>query len=408
MFGQEASTPQIVERHTLHFSTIRPEDLIGLTPDGEAPHTPTDRWAVSRGAAIRVPAVKRGRDLVAGTIGTLPMTARFPDGRPRDDLVILRQPDPSRGYAKMIADTVDDLIFYSVAWWHITSRSSVSGLPVAFERLDPRSVSLIEQAYNVNTPYSTTAQTWAWDDDPDIIRFDAITDPLLKVAAGTIRNALRLEAAAAMYSDGTPPAEWFTPTDGVDPADEDVVEFMAAWDAARRTHTSGYVPAAFQRNTDGFNPDQLQMAESRQHAALEIARFMGLDGEDINVPTTSRTYFNAFDRQQQRIRSTLALYFVPIEQRLSMDDVTPRGTRVLFDLSELLRADDMTRFQAYAAGRAVGVYEDVNAVRRAEKLPELPPGVAPEPVTAPAANAPAPKADDTAGADTAIYDMGVQ
>lgn len=408
MFGQEAPAPQIVERHTLHFSTIRPEDLIGLTPDGTEPHTPTDRWPISRSAAIRVPAVKRGRDLIAGTIATLPLVARLADGTERHDLPVLQKLDPSRSYARMIADTVDDLIFYGVSWWHITSRSSSTNLPVAFERLDPRSLSLMEQPYNVITPYSTTAQTRVWDDDPDIIRFDAITDPLLTVAAGTIRNALRLEAAAAMYSDGTPPAEWFEPTDGVDPEDADVAEFMAAWEAARRTRTSAYVPAAFKRNTDGFNPDQLQMAESRKHAALQIADFMGLDGEDVNVPVTSRTYFNAFDRQQQRIRSTLALYFVPIEQRLSMEDVTPRGTRTMFDLSELLRADDMTRFGAYAAGRAVGVYEDVNAVRRAEKLPELPPGVAPEPVSAPAAAAPAADVDDQAAALAAADDAVLQ
>lgn len=396
MFGQEASAPQIVERHTLHFSTIRPEDLIGLTPDGTEPYTPTDRWPISRGAAIRLPAVKRGRDLIAGTIATLPLVARLADRTERQDLPVLQRLDPSRSYAWMIASTVDDLMFYGVSWWHVTSRSSSTGLPVAYERLDPRSLSLQEQPYNITTPYSTTAQTRIWDDDPDIIRFDAITDPLLTVAAGTIRNALRLEAAAAMYSDGTPPAEWFEPADGVDPEDTDVAEFMAAWEAARRTRTSAYVPAAFKRYTDGFNPDQLQMSESRQQVALQIANFLGIDGEDVNVPVTTRTYFNAQDRQQQRIRSTLALYFAPIEQRLSMDDVTPHGTRVLFDLSELLRADDMTRFQAYAAGRAVGVYEDVNAVRRAEKVPELPPGVAPEPVTAPA---PSTTPDDAGAAD---------
>ncbi len=220
--------------------------------------------------------------------------------------------------------------------------------------------------------------------DSELIHFESPNEPLLVAGARAIRTALMLDDAARRYSEGAPPLDYFTPSDGVDPEDDNVVvEILDAWQTARQTRSTGYVPASLTYNTAGWNPEQLQMADARQHAVLEIARAAGVDAEDLGVSTTSRTYFNAFDRKQARIQDTLRGYMVAVEERLSMGDVTPRGYTAKTNLSDFLRSDDLTRFQSYQTGLAVGAYADKDEVRDAEgKAPLTPAQMTPNPEAA--------------------------
>jgi phage portal protein BeeE len=354
-----------------------PPEFYGLTSWAD-PVAPSPR--IDRRAAMQVPAVKRGRDLIAGTLGTLPLELFGPDNS-LSTSALLDQPESNVPRSVTIARTIEDLLFEGVAWWLITE-FGWHGFPTRVKRLEPRSVTVRKDGKVYITKDGNLGQGIEYAEDKDLIRFDSPNDPLLVAGARAIRTCLILDAAAERYANGNQPLDYFTPADGVDPVQDDLDAAMEAWDAARRSRATGYVPGALKYQTAGWNPEQLQMSEARQHAVLEIARVMGIDPEDLGVSTTSRTYFNAFDRKQARIQDTLRGYMVAFEERLSMGDVTPRGYKAKFDLSDMLRSDDLTRFQAYQLGLQVGAYADKGEVRAAEDKPALTPAqiAAPEEV----------------------------
>jgi len=343
-----------------------PASFFGLTSydDVAAPSAP-----VGRRSAMQVPAVKRARDLIATTLGSLPVKLFMPD-KTEAYSSLLEQPE--RGIARSVtmARTFEDMLLEGVAWWLVVE-TTWNGYPAKVRRLDPRTVTVRQDGKVYYTKAGNSGVVYEYASDFDLIRFDSPNDPLLVAGARAIRSAIALDAAALRYSSGNQPNDYFTPTDGIDPAQEAVDVAMDAWEAARAQRSTAYVPAAFTYHSNAWNPEQLQLSSAREHAVLEIARVAGIDPEDLGVSTTSRTYFNAFDRKQARIQDTLRGYVVAFEDRLSMGDVTPRGYRVQLDFTDMLRSDDVTRFQAYQLGLQVGVYADKNEVRAAEGRPAL-------------------------------------
>jgi HK97 family phage portal protein len=201
----------------------------------------------------------------------------------------------------------------------------------------------------------------------------------LTAGARAIRTCLRLESSAAKYAEGAPPVDWFESDEPID----DPQELVSDWATARRTNTTGFVPWGVRYKRDGWTPEQLQMAEARNHAVLQIANLAGVDPEELGVSTTSRTYANQFDRRKAFLDFTLGPYLTAIEQTLSGPNVTPRGYRARFDLDAFLRSDPLGRYQAYEVGLRVGALT-APEIREAEDKPMdvLPPDPLPE-TTAP-------------------------
>jgi HK97 family phage portal protein len=153
--------------------------------------------------------------------------------------------------------------------------------------------------------------------------------------------------------------------------DAEVVErLLDAWEVARKRRVWGYVGQAWNVETLQFTAEQIQLADQRQHAVLEIARAAGIDPEDLGVSTTSRTYQNSEQRRQDLIDFTLMPYASAIEQRLTMGDVTPRGYEVKVNFDGFLRADTKTRYEAHKIALDSG-FETIDEVRELEDRPKL-------------------------------------
>lgn len=300
---------------------------------------------IDRRSAMQVPAVARCRTLVAASIGGLPLEVVSGQGEPS---TFLDQPEVQVPRSITMTNTVEDLMFEGWAWWQITE-SDYRKYPTRVKRLNPRQVSVDEEQGRVYVNGQLVP-------DEQLIRFYSPTDALLVAGARAIRTALRLDAAASNMSDGVPPIDYFTPADGsTDPGDSDEIrEALDEWQAARRARTTAYVPAALNYNVAGWDPEKLQMAEQRNHAVLEIARIAGVDPEELGISTTSRTYANMFERRKAFIDFTLGPYMRAIEDRLSMGDVTPRGTYTRFNLDAFLRSSTRERYEAYEIGLRVG------------------------------------------------------
>ncbi|MDN5750585.1 MAG: phage portal protein, partial [Pseudonocardia sp.] len=314
---------------------------------------------VSREEALTVPAVKRARDLIAGTLGTLPPKLLAVDRAPLPS-PLLSQPESDIARSVTMALTVEDMVFEGRAWWRITEFGE-DGYPEKVVRLDPRSVTVREEGRVYTSGGGGGAQGTAWRFVPDdeLIRIDSPNPALLVVGARAIRSCLALERTAARYAEDPMPLGYFRPSGDLEPGDAtEIEEMLDDWEDARARRTWGYVSGALTAEALTWNPEQMQLGSARDYAVLEIARLAGVDPEELAVSTTSRTYANAEQRRLDLIDFTLLAYITAIEDRLSMPDVVWPGRKVWFSPDGFLRSDTLTRMQVYKLGREVGVYDD--------------------------------------------------
>jgi hypothetical protein len=312
---------------------------------------------ISLASALQVPAVKRARDIVCGSLGGIPLQV-VNSSHEITDSPLLDQPERDVPRSVTMTRLYEDLMFSQTAWWKVTE-TDYRNFPTSVERIAPDRVDVKDGAVWIDGRRSTSR----------LIRFDSPNQGLLIAGARAIRTLLRLEAAAANTADDPMPQGYFAPVEDADPLEDDeIAELLASWKTARQNGATGYVPAALKYEGVQFSPKDLQMIEARQHAVLEIARLTGIDSEDLSVSTTSRTYFNAQDRRLERIADVLGPYSLAVTDRLRMKDVTPRGYEVRADFAGFLRADDATRLGNYQLGLTLGLYTLADIAER-EGLP---------------------------------------
>lgn len=384
---------------------VTPDDidpaLFGLASWDTSWSSPAPR--INRRMAMQVPGVKRARDIICQTIGVLPVEF-IDDANKIHAHPLLMQPEVDIPRAITMINTLDDLLFESVAVWRIV-QTDAAGYPLKVRRLEPGTVDLTrENKVYVKPDGSPQGTAWTWVPDDQIIRFYSPTDSLLEAGARAIRTAIALDTAASRYADDPMAQGYFRPTDGADPlvdeqgigesdADYEAREGNAIkalvlnWKRARQVSGTGYVPAGLEYVTIDWDPAQLQLAEGRQHAVLEIARATGIDPEDLGVSTTSRTYANSTQKREELRDYTLNPFATAITDRLSMEDITAAGWRARVNFRSFIEADEKTRMETYVLARTAGAYGP-DEVQRREQLPSST-VVAPPAAVAPAGPSPA-------------------
>jgi hypothetical protein len=314
---------------------------------------------ISRAEALSVPAVKRARDLIAGSLAILPLFAVNSLGQ-RIDVGLLQQPESALGLVRAVtvAMTVEDLMLEGRCLWLILLRTS-QGFPQAVQRIEFGKWSQDATTGEIRVDGRVV-------DNRDLILFTSPNSPLLVTGARAIRNLLELERTAARYADEPEASVSWRATDGVDPDEDDVRGFLSAWVAARKARATAFVPAAFEQvESKRLTPEESQLISAREFMVTEVARLTGIDADALSVNTTTRTYSNITQRRREFVDFVLGPLLVAIEQRLSLGDVTPRGTEVRFNLDAFLRADTGERYSSYAVAIDKG-FLSVDEVRELE------------------------------------------
>lgn len=332
---------------------------------------------ISRREALQVPAVLRSRNLIAGTLARLPIHIRDKQRRMATPTTLLEQINPDLPNVVTIANTYEDLLFEGIAWWRVLE-IGWHGYPVFAEHIEESRVHVAAMgglAQTAQAQVGVPLEGQVYIDgrrvrDDQVIRFDSPNPPLLRHAARAIRTCLRLDRTASQYAEEPLPLGYFSPREGVKPREnkEEIQQMLDEWEQARRTRAWGYVGAAWDAKTMQFNAEQIQLADQRQHAVLEIARAAGVDPEDLGVSTTSRTYRNIEQRRLDLLDYTLSAYVAALEQRLSMRDVLPRGYEAKVNFDGFLRSDTKTRMETYEIGSRVGAYTQ-EEIRELEDRP---------------------------------------
>jgi phage head maturation protease len=352
--------------------------------DGESAPRPIDQMfaelkygsgRVSREEALSVPAVQKGRNLIC-QVGYLPLVQKDAvNNVVRNPL--FEQVDPDVANVVTMTQTVEDLLFEAVSWWRVTARGW-DGFPSSAMHLEFNTVKVESPSGKTPSPLPSGVDPRAkvvrvngeivpWS---DIIRFDSPNRAVLTYGASAIRRAILFDRAAKKYAEDPKANEYFTPSDAADPAsDPEIEDILSGW---RSGDSVRYVPAALTHHTvDWASPADLQLVELQREAALDIARLLGVDPEELGISTTSRTYSNVQDRRVDKINEVLAPYMRAITDRLSMGDVTKRGNRVGFDLDDYLKSNPTERWATYTAAKNLGAMT-VEEIRQAEGKPPMP------------------------------------
>lgn len=306
---------------------------------------------VTRQQVIALPAVARGRDLIAVSVARMPLAAVNSAGRLADQPRIMARPEVGRARFNTLVWTVDDLIFTGRSVWLVTDRYAEDGRPRTARYAPPSSVETDTEG-NVVAVFTRPIE-----DPRDVIRFDGPHEGILTRANETVRTTRALFADYARAVRSPNPDIDLHQTGGDPLSDDEISALITWWTQARATGRVAYTNQSVEARALGQQPENLLVA-ARHEAALDLARHMGLPAwaVDAEVGGSSLTYQNVPSRSRELIDYTLAGYMEAITGRLSLDDVTPAGVWAAFSTDTLTDGDFAARMAAAEIAIRSGVY----------------------------------------------------
>ena len=319
----------------------------------QAGSNPWNTWGqdlvgpISRAEAMSVPAMARARNLICGVIATIPMELfdKKTGEKLSNQLPWVDQPDYRQPRSITIASTVDSLLFHPVAYWEVIKEYS-DGRPadMAWVSNDRVSAKLKERNTVVDF-YTVDGNPRPMNGVSSLITFQSIAgDGVLTTGAQTLRSAIDVQKAAAIAAQ-TPQATGHLKNTGADLTPEKVAELKATWKSNRQANAVSYLTSTLDFIPNTFSPAEMLYTEAIQYFATQIARLCNLSGYLLDAEVTkSMTYQNVIDERKNFVDFTLRPFIASIEDRLSMDDICPRGQMVRFAIDEtFLKSDPITR-----------------------------------------------------------------
>jgi HK97 family phage portal protein len=320
--------------------------------------------AISRSEAMAVPAVARARNIICGTIASLPRQVhREMDEAYIEAPSIIKNPDPRMASAVIYAYTIEDLLFRGQAYWQVTEVDPLNK-PVSaqwisadrvFQKLDYTSKFVI--GYEIDAILVPNAGVGS------LIPFVGLDEGILNRAGLTLRSALELEKASYRFAQEPTPTMILKST--LPLPKERVTALLDAWKTARNTRGTAFLNDSVDMTSVGFNSAELQLIEARQHLVAEVARLTGIPEWYLGVNSSGMTYSNVTSERRALIDFSLKPILVVLEETLSM--LLPRGQHCRFDLDDFLRGNPTERAEIYSKLVPLGIMT-VDEVRRDEDL----------------------------------------
>jgi hypothetical protein len=302
---------------------------------------------VSRSRAMSIPTVARSRDLICSLVGTVEIRQYGTqwDGENLKEIPLppeswMLRPDPGSTRSHILSWTADDLFHHGKAAWLITGRFA-DGFPASFQWLPWEYCAVDAPLWAGNYPIGGMTN-FSFNGVPlnlrDVLPFWSSGEGICGVGGRAIQTAEKLDQAARRFSSMEIPAGWLKQTGGEPINQEQAIDVVESWAEARATNSIAFLSELVDWHESNMSPDKLQLVQSREHQALELARVCGVPPYMVGAPAGSgMTYLNA-----ETARADLATFGAQkivdcIEQTLSSDKVTPRGRTVRLDLEAWLR-----------------------------------------------------------------------
>lgn len=353
-------------------SEVKAQYAPALMTDSFSYFTPQLFTKVDRETAMSLPAIVRCRNLIAGTIASIPLHLyrKSTDerlGSPK----WLEQPSKSQPRSVTLAWTIDSLLFNGVAYWRVTELYADDGRPARFEWIAPQRVSIQADPDNFYvTQYYIDGKAVPMDGLGSLITFQGLSEGILDTGATIIWQAYKVQQAAYNAAASPTPTGIIKNT-GADLSENEVAALLAQWKSARQRGTTAYLTSTLDYMPSQFSPKDMGYVDLIQNLTTQIARLCNIPAYYLSADeNNSMTYANVTEERKQFISLALQPFITAIETRLSMDDITNSQNYVRFAIDEtFLRADTLTRLAAIEKMLSLGLI----SVEDAQEMEDLSP-----------------------------------
>ena len=278
---------------------------------------------------MQVPAVVRARSLLVGSISDLPLVAYRGSEVLKGPSWTYRSSGPLSPWHRMAA-TVDDLIFYGVSLW--ARHNGADGFPIDMLRV-PRhrwDVDRFGQVLVDGRPAPAD----------EVVIIPGPGEGLLQTAQNTITGARNIDRAWSARVRTPIPPTLFEQTEKETATQEEIQTLLNTWAAQRRNPESAavaFVPHGLKATFPAADSMGVQdlFVEGRNAIRLDVANLLNIPGSllDGSTATASLTYVTQDGQRTSFHEQSLRYWTAPIEHRLSMDDIMPKGQFVRFDIT---------------------------------------------------------------------------
>jgi HK97 family phage portal protein len=312
---------------------------------------------VTRQQALQVPSIKRCRDLICGTIASIPLEYyKKSTGEKIAAPRWVHQPSKAQPRFETMYFTLDSLLMYGVSYWIITETYLEDNRMANAEWVANSRVTFVTDPDNSYvTQYYLDGKPLPMSGLGSLITFQK-DEGILAVGGSTIKAALDVQKAAAIAA-ATPMASGILKNTGADLPPAEVSGLLAAWKRSRQNNSTAYLTSTLEFQGTQFSPKDMLYNEAIQNLATECARLCSVDPYYVSASqNTTMTYANVQDERKQMVAFTLQPYVSAVEARLSMDDISTTGHYVKFALDDsFLRTEPMERLLVLEKMLALGL-----------------------------------------------------
>jgi len=324
---------------------------------------------VSRKDAMSVPSVARARNLICGTVASIPL--EYYNKRTGEVMAAPRwinQLSKNQPSFVTINWIVDSLLFYGVAYLRVTERYAEDGRPAAFEWIANTRVTYTTDLEGIMiTQYYVDIQPI---DMNDIVTIQGLDEGVLERAGKTIQSAIDLNKAASI-SAATPMASGILKNSGADLPPAEVSGLLAAWKRSRQNNSTAYLTSTLEFQPTQFSPKEMMMVEGIQNLSTEIARAMNVPAYYLSADqNTTMTYANVTEERKQFYALSIEPFIQAIQTRLSMDDISTAGHEVRFSVFDtFLKEDPLVELQVIEKLLTLGLITTEQAMEMTDLTP---------------------------------------
>jgi HK97 family phage portal protein len=322
--------------------------------------------------ALSVPAIWRAVTMISDSISTLPLHAYRNGERMEPTPRLLERPNPLETRVETIGAMVAALILHG-NYVAILGEPGASGFPESIYPVSPERVTIFKR--DGRKIFRIDERDY---DSSEIFHIKGFSLPgdiagigIIAAQRQGIGAAVGVMEYAARYFDGGTMPSYVIKSDNPDLTETEAELLKLKW----MEHYSGRSrrPAVLNASTKveplTSNAADAQLVEARNQAVSDSANIVGIPGNFIGAPNTSRTYTNTELQAIEYIRTSLA----PLTSRIEavFTDYIPRGQIARFNFDSLLRADTLTRYQAHEVALSAG-FLTVDEIRELENRAAMP------------------------------------
>jgi HK97 family phage portal protein len=324
---------------------------------------------VSRHDAMSVPSVARARNLICGTVASIPLEYyKTSTGEVIAPPRWIKQLSKNQPTFVTLSWCVDSLLFYGVCYLLVSERYSEDGRPASFEWVANSRVTFTTDLEGMMvTQYYVDMKPI---DMNDIVTIQGFDEGVLDRGSRTIQAAIDIEKASAQNSANPQPAGFLKNT-GADLPPAEVQGLISAWKRARQNNSTAYLTSTLDYSPVAFSPKDMQYTDSVQSYSTQIARTMNVPAYYLSSDqNTTMTYANVQDERKQFYALSIEPYVQAIQSRLSMDDISTSGHEVKFCVGDtFLKQDPLVEIQVLEKLLTLGLITTEQAMAMTDLTP---------------------------------------